>query len=674
MGIFKQKVNTWYKSELFWPAWLFLGLSCLVVIIFWQRVELSSSDLGRHLENGRLVFVNSDVLFRNFYSYTEPGLRFVNHHWLSGVIFYGIYLIGGFKALSIFNIILALTIFALFFYLAYRRSNFYIVATLSVPVIFLMTERVEIRPEMFSYLFLAIVWLVLESKQLARRQQFWILLPLFVLWANIHIYFFLGLALAGSYMVSKILRILKWQDLCPNFKLSAVWHKISQPVLDFGLLAVACLINPNHIRGLLYPFNIFKSYGYQVAENKSIFFLDDMMLNHNFQIFKLLLLLLFVSFVAAYIINGRHRYTSWLFGIFVSIMGLFASRNLAIFGLAALVLISGSLLPVYNLLVEKFNRYADFRWRIIHFLSLTGVIVFAFIFLLTDANRRQSFLKNEPGLGVNAGSEEAFKFFTEQELFGPIFNNYDAGSALIFGLPETEKVFVDNRPEAYSVDFFQKIYLPMQNDQSMWQRSVKDHDLKTVFFAHSDSTPWGRAFLYSILRNPDWRLVYFDSYYVILLRLDAYSSEKIETLSVDVQLFRQELRLLASLSSLEAKFSLAELAQAAGHSDLAEEIYRQIMLAHPSNARAIFSRASLYAAATDTTSLYQAIDYFKRGLKKEPRTPGMYSQIGLIYWRLANYDQAESYWQKAKSKQKDQAAEGYLAQLEDLRSRGLLPK
>ncbi len=671
----KQKIIVWYQSEKFWPAWLFLGLSCLVVIIFWQRVEFASSDLGRHLENGRLVFTNSDILFRNFYSYTEPDLRFINHHWLAGVVFYGVYLLGGFKALSVFNIVLALAIFALFFQLAYRRSNFYIVSTLSIPVIFLMTERVEIRPEMFSYLFLAIVWLVLDSKQLIRKKKFLILLPLFILWANIHIYFFLGLALAGAYSANRVFKNLTWQDLYPSFKLSNVWQKISQPMADFWLLVVACLVNPNHIHGLLYPFNIFKNYGYQVAENKSIFFLDDMMLNHNFQIFKFLLVLLVISFVAAYLIDGRRRYVSWIFGIFISILGLLSSRNLAIFGLVSLVLISGTALSAYKVLAEKFSHFVRSYWQTIYFSALAFVIVISGIFFLTDMIGPQSYLKKELGLGVSMGSEDAFKFFAEQELSGPIFNNYDAGSALIFGLPKTEKVFVDNRPEAYSVDFFEKTYLPMQNNQSIWQQAVEDYDLKTVFFAHTDSTPWGRNFLYFILRNPEWRLVYFDNYYVILVRIDAYQAEKIEQITINDQLFRRELRFLASLASLKNKFNLAELAQAAGHIDLAEEIYRQVMLDYPSNVQAIFSRAAIYASASDDTkSLYQAIDYFKRVLKKEPRMPGVYNQIGLVYWRLLDYNQAEKYWQQAKRKQNNQVANDYLEQIEDLRRQGLLSK
>jgi len=55
-------------------------------------------------------------------------------------------------------------------------------------------------------------------------------------------------------------------------------------------------------------------------------------------------------------------------------------------------------------------------------------------------------------------------FFKENNLQGPIFNNYDIGGYLIFNLFPQEKVFVDNRPETYSSEFFQEDYIPMQED------------------------------------------------------------------------------------------------------------------------------------------------------------------------------------------------------------------
>src|SRR5438128_2309762 len=49
-------------------------------------------DLGRHLKNGELLLspAASQILHTNFYSYTQPDLKFVNHHWLAGIVFYAV--------------------------------------------------------------------------------------------------------------------------------------------------------------------------------------------------------------------------------------------------------------------------------------------------------------------------------------------------------------------------------------------------------------------------------------------------------------------------------------------------------------------------------------------------------------------------------------------------------
>ncbi len=57
-------------------------------------LTMSGIDLGRHLKNGELMLSSSTpsgttakLLHTNFYSYTQPDLEFVNHHWLAGVVF-----------------------------------------------------------------------------------------------------------------------------------------------------------------------------------------------------------------------------------------------------------------------------------------------------------------------------------------------------------------------------------------------------------------------------------------------------------------------------------------------------------------------------------------------------------------------------------------------------------
>jgi hypothetical protein len=47
------------------------------------------SDVGRLLTEGRLIWNGTDaILYQNFFSYTEPNSVFINHHWLTAVLFH----------------------------------------------------------------------------------------------------------------------------------------------------------------------------------------------------------------------------------------------------------------------------------------------------------------------------------------------------------------------------------------------------------------------------------------------------------------------------------------------------------------------------------------------------------------------------------------------------------
>lgn len=658
-------------------------LSLFLVFIFSQKTDLANSDLGRHLENGRLVWQEKQILYQNFYSYTEPEHRFINHHWLSGVIFYQVYQLGGFVALTIFNIILALIIFWLFFYLAYKKSSFFLAGILSLPVVLLMSERLEIRPEMFSVLFLGISWLILESTRLSFKKKTGLLFFLFVLWSNLHIYFFLGLALVFFYAAHHFLQSLpsltwplKHFNIGKGHFLRA-WHFSYQWFLMLGALIIASLFNPNHIRGLFYPLNIFRNYGYEIVENKSIFFLQNLVLNYNFVIFKILILLLVASFIVSWIFTKEKKWQDWLLSIFIIVLGLLASRNLAIFGLVALVIISSNLAQplsfLYNRLLSQFDSFSykdKIIWSANFLLILLASLSFLFIFL--DSKSKRVFLNSERGWGLYAGSEVAFSFFKENNLQGPIFNNYDAGSALIFGLPLTEKVFVDNRPEAYSVDFFQGTYLPMQLDEDVWLDTWRDYGFKTIFFSHTDGTNWGKKFVIDRLQDPKWALIYFDPFYMILIDKSAYDEEFINQHSFESWSFRQQIRSLSNSSDLNLKFYLAEFSQAAGHVDIAEEIYRQIILKNPNNLRALLTLGQIYLNSDEAGDIYKAIDYFEKVIKKEKRMPLVYSQLGLAHWRLLNYQAAEDAWRRAP--RKDKTSKEYLQQIKDLKKQGLLSR
>jgi len=114
----------------------------------------------------------------------------------------------------------------------------------------------------------------------------------------------------------------------------------------------------------------------------------------------------------------------------------------------------------------------------------------------------------------------ASDYFRSLNIQGNIFNNYDIGSYLIFTLAPETAVFVDNRPEAYGQDFFQDLYIPMQEDNSRWQAALTTYQFQAIIFGIRDLTDWGRLFLAQRLQDSNWQLVYQDEYTAIFLPAD----------------------------------------------------------------------------------------------------------------------------------------------------------
>lgn len=692
------------KSQKFLKVLVFLGLLGLVVFIFAQPMDLTTSDLGRHLANGRAVWSEPDILFHNAYSYTEPDFRFINHHWLYGVIVYPIYRLAGFVGLSLFNILIILAAFSLAFYIARQKislyaldifgrakvDGFFLASLISLPVILLLSERVEIRPEIISYLLIISVYALLDSTEKTKRyRRLWLLLPLFVLWANIHIYFFMGLALIGFKAAAAFIGALTEKEKSLRLRLLSAWRASRLWLALFGASVLACLVNPNTWRGLIYPFNIFKNYGYEIAENKSVFFLEHLAVNHNFFLFKLVGALLLISWALYFSRrSGRACFQDRLVDIFLSLLigglAIFFSRNISLFGLVSLIIISANMAPVLISLKDRdearlslWRRFFASPFPRVHAYILAFLLILiasVFLYIRADARRDNHLIRNSFGLGLRAGNEASVAFFKKNNLSGPIFNNYDIGSALIFWLYPQEKVFVDNRPEAYSNAFFQEVYKPLQSDSAKWEEYSKIYGFKTIYFAHTDGTPWAQQFLARILQDKKWRLAYFDTDAVILINTDKYSSAEVKALSLDKWAFKSDLRGLTVGAGTATKFRLANLAQSAGMPELAEEIYREILFAFPDQARALSGLASLYAGYGDPANLRQSLHYYQRALSAGMRLPGIYNEMGLAYWRLGEYKKAAGAWRSAlRQERKNVHALYYLDQIKTLKKEGKLP-
>ncbi|MDP3800374.1 MAG: hypothetical protein Q8Q90_03045 [bacterium] len=467
-------------------------------------INLVTADLGRHIKNGEIIWNEQfNVLKTNFYSYTHPNFPTTNHHWLSGLVFYGLWKLVGFKGIHIFFILISLATLFIFFRIATTKSSPAIVALVALPLLPILLERDEIRPEIFSYLLASIFfWLILKIKNGQANPKYLFILPVLqIVWTNLHIYFFLGPVILGTFLIEALIE-----------KNSLLKKKLS---LTFLLSIIATAITPFGINSTLAPLTIFKNFGYRLAENQSVWFIEKILPNPNYLIFKIIFLVLILSLIARIwrLKSYKTLITDIVFTLGFSIAGWFAIRNFAIFGLFALPLIASNLANLFNSKPEA-PRWLD--------RTVLATLILTVLIILSGEFRTIYPKAQKLGLGLENGNTTALDFFKENNLTGPIFNNYDIGGYLIFGFenyPEqNRRVFTDNRPEAYPAEFFEKTLIPMQEDKEIWDEKNSLYKFNAIIFSYRDYTPWGQAFFARILNDPEWKTVFADNRVIILLK------------------------------------------------------------------------------------------------------------------------------------------------------------
>ncbi len=497
---------------------LFTLLIVWMVISLARPLNLVNTDLGRHLKNGEAVLSGqTEVLSQNFYSYTYPKYEFINHHWGSGIIFFLVHNLFGFKGLHIFYIFLFLLSFFFVFDLTRRLINFYPAFFSALFFIPLISSRIEIRPEIFSYLFISIfLWIVFNYYKNNISSRWLIILPFLALfWVNLHIYFVFGLF---------IILVFIFNDLIFK-KITKKTVKLSK-IAGFTLLAF--LANPNFLKGLIYPFKIKTNYGYQIFENQSIWFLDSLGVGNTTLLtyFKILSLIFIIGFVF-YLFQKRKENVVLIFISFIFFaLAWFMMRNIALFALAALPAFGLSYTSVFKKIkLDKLGMYLS---------RFFCVLVLVIMFIISGYPNYSTSL----ALGVPEENSTAVRFFKNNNIQGPIFNNYDIGSFLIYYLFPEEKVFVDNRPEAYPEDFFQNIYRPLQENELFWKNESQERGFNVIFFAYHDFTPWAQEFLINRVKDSEWIPVFADKYSIIFLKDNIKNKEIIKRYSIPEEAFR----------------------------------------------------------------------------------------------------------------------------------------
>lgn len=222
-----------------------------IALLLGNSFSYLDNDFGWHLLSGKEISATHQVPYVSGSSHTLPGAGWVNHEWLIDTIVYQLYDKLGYVATSAFFASIVMAVFVLLYRRRFGNLNksvfwFFIIGFLAY---FAARHSLGVRMQEVTLLGLILELAIIDNFQTSGRSKelFW-LVPLFIVWSNLHAGFLVGFAIMLGWMLVMVAMNLakRWQS-----KLLFIdFTRIAPPkrmAVFFGwslLATAATLINP----------------------------------------------------------------------------------------------------------------------------------------------------------------------------------------------------------------------------------------------------------------------------------------------------------------------------------------------------------------------------------------------------------------------------------------------
>ncbi len=459
-------------------------LSLLYLIPSVQAVlPLDDPDMWWRLRTGQWIAENHSVPIRDVFSTYAMGRQWIEYSWLFSLVLYVVHTLFSLPGVVYFIVALALMITFTAHQLV-RSGGLPLTAEVALVAAAMgaLTPLMRPRPWLFTIIFFAVELLIIgRVRRSGTDRLLWVMPVLFAIWANLHIQFVYGLAALGLLLVESLL-VISFHGFGGKIEIPSL-SPIRLMIVLFACIA-ATFLTP---------------YGYLLYQQTFEYIFDSGAFLHISELHPMLFrsldnwLVLFLALSTAFTLGWRQK---WLpFPILLFFMGTFlafrARRDVWVLALTAIWVIGESGLGF---------RHA----RSLHFtkgqIAMSAVAVATALFCVTfvreisEANLQATVERQFPVQAVNYVNINRFT--------GPVFNDYDWGGFLLWGLRGLP-VSVDGRFNLYGDERVARLMNTWEG-RSGWE---SDPDLLRAKLVIADK---GRV-LASLLRtHPRYKLVYED--------------------------------------------------------------------------------------------------------------------------------------------------------------------
>lgn len=221
-----------------------LFILCFILIGAFSIKNTTEPDLWWQLTTGEWIVQHGEVPKVDFLSFTFKGEPWVNIKWGAEVIFYFVAKAISPEFIAFFVGMLYMLLFYFLYRMMHSRKGFELNNAFGfAALLFILTisHRINGRPEVFSYLLTGLyLWIFYISKN--RAKWLYALIPLQLIWTNLHEGFGIGIVMMGIFAISDFIE----------------HRKINIQLFSILLLALAAMmLNPIGVKIYPYAINIF---------------------------------------------------------------------------------------------------------------------------------------------------------------------------------------------------------------------------------------------------------------------------------------------------------------------------------------------------------------------------------------------------------------------------------
>ncbi len=231
-----------------------VALVLLFLITIPMLTKIFTSDFGTHIAMGRQIVQTLSIPDKEFLNYPSLGRENPNGEWGFQALLYLVFAAGGVYGVSFLCWAVVFGIFWLLYEASLLRGARPILSVLAIFAFSgFLRIRIQPRPEIFTYLFIAMTIFLFSEYYYGRRKRLLYVFPLMIfVWANMHPTYLMGFLLCGAFLADGLVRAMWRRELR--------WGTVKTwlfPPLIVGMLGlILCGANPHGYEALLLPLHL----------------------------------------------------------------------------------------------------------------------------------------------------------------------------------------------------------------------------------------------------------------------------------------------------------------------------------------------------------------------------------------------------------------------------------